>query len=44
LEGNVVVAGAGEWLEIWNPEQFEAEMAAVARWQEKRAASEEAES
>ena len=30
LEGSVVVAGAGEWLEIWNPGQFEAEMAAVS--------------
>lgn len=29
LEGNVVVAGAGEWLEVWNPERFEAEMAVV---------------
>ena len=29
LEGSVVVAGAGEWLEIWNPEQFESEMTAV---------------
>ncbi len=30
LEGSVVVAGAGEWLEIWNPEQFDAEMAMVS--------------
>ncbi len=29
LDGNVVVVGAGEWLEIWNPERFEAEMAVV---------------
>jgi MraZ protein len=29
LDGNVVVAGSGEWLEIWNPERFEAEMAVV---------------
>lgn len=29
LEGNVVVAGAGEWLEIWSPDRFEAEMAVV---------------
>lgn len=29
LEGNVVVVGAGECLEIWNPERFEAEMATV---------------
>ena len=30
LEGTVVVAGAGEWLEIWNPEQFDAEMTKVS--------------
>jgi MraZ protein len=35
LEGNVIIAGAGEWLEIWNPEQFEAEMAAADRWQNR---------
>jgi MraZ protein len=29
LDGNVVVVGAGEWLEVWNPERFEAEMAVV---------------
>ena len=29
LEGNVVVVGAGEWLEIWNPDRLEAEMAVV---------------
>jgi MraZ protein len=29
LDGNVLVVGAGEWLEIWNPERFEAEMAVV---------------
>ena len=29
LDGNVIVAGSGEWLEIWNPERFEAEMAVV---------------
>lgn len=39
LEGSVVVSGAGEWLELWNPEAFEAEMAAVARWQEQSGAS-----
>ena len=22
LEGNVIVAGAGEWLEIWHPQRF----------------------
>jgi MraZ protein len=27
LESNVVVAGAGEWLEIWDPQRFESEMA-----------------
>ena len=26
LEGNVVIAGVGEWLEIWNPELFEERM------------------
>ncbi len=29
LDGAVVVAGAGEWLEIWDPERFEAEMSAA---------------
>lgn len=29
LESSVVVVGAGEWLEIWSPERFEAEMAVV---------------
>ena len=29
LEGTVVVVGAGEWLELWNPERFEAEMSLV---------------
>jgi len=29
LEGSVVVVGAGEWLEIWNPERLEAEMTTV---------------
>ena len=29
LDGTVVVVGSGEWLEIWNPELFEAEMAVV---------------
>lgn len=27
LESNVIVVGAGEWLEIWHPERFESEMA-----------------
>lgn len=35
LEGNVVISGAGEWLEIWNPQQFQAEMSAVERWQNR---------
>ena len=26
LDGNVVVSGAGEWLEIWSPERFESAM------------------
>ena len=30
LDGAVVVAGAGEWLEIWNPERFEEEMTAAS--------------
>ena len=29
LEASVVIAGAGEWLEVWNPERFAAQMAAV---------------
>jgi MraZ protein len=29
LRGTVVVVGAGEWLEIWDPERFETEMALV---------------
>ena len=29
LDGAVVVAGAGEWLEIWNPERFDSEMSAA---------------
>jgi MraZ protein len=29
LESNVIVVGAGEWLEIWSPQRFEAEMTAV---------------
>ncbi len=33
LEGNVVVAAAGEWLEIWNPDRFEEEMAVPSRRQ-----------
>jgi MraZ protein len=26
LEGNAIVAGTGEWLEIWNPKRFEERM------------------
>lgn len=34
LEGTAVVAGNGDWLEIWQPEQFEARMALVEeQWQ-----------
>ena len=29
LEGNAVIVGAGEWLEIWNPERFQAQMSVV---------------
>ena len=29
LEGNVVIVGAGEWLEIWSPERFQAQMSVV---------------
>lgn len=29
LDGAVVVVGAGEWLEVWNPAQLEAQMTAV---------------
>ena len=35
LEGNVIIAGAGEWLEVWNPEQFETEMTEAERWQNR---------
>lgn len=42
LEGNVVVVGAGEWLEIWSPERLDAEMAAVGRQEESAAGSMEA--
>lgn len=31
LEGTVLVVGAGEWLEIWDPKRFETEMAAADR-------------
>jgi MraZ protein len=26
LESNVVMIGAGEWMNIWSPERFDAEM------------------
>jgi MraZ protein len=42
LEGNVVISGAGEWLGIWNPEQFEVEMAEAERWQTRKASEDEA--
>jgi MraZ protein len=29
LESNVLVVGTGEWLEIWAPERFQTQMAAV---------------
>jgi len=29
LEGDVLIVGAGEWLEIWSPGRFASEMAAV---------------
>lgn len=29
LEGSVVIIGAGEWLEIWDPERLDAAMAVV---------------
>ncbi len=35
LEGNVIISGAGEWLEIWSPQQFETEMAEAERWQNR---------
>jgi MraZ protein len=29
LDANVLISGAGEWLEIWNPDDFEAGMSAT---------------
>lgn len=29
LDGNVVVVGAGEWLEIWDPDELDTQMASV---------------
>ena len=40
LEGNVVISGAGEWLGIWNPQQFELEIARAERWQNRPSAEE----
>jgi MraZ protein len=37
LEGNVIISGAGEWLEIWSPQFFEAEMAEAERYQNREA-------
>lgn len=34
LESSVIVAGAGEWIEVWNPDRFEREMSEAARSQE----------
>ncbi len=31
LQGTVIVAGAGEWLEIWSPEAFTTEMTEALR-------------
>lgn len=41
LEGNVIISGAGEWLEIWSLEEFEREMAEASRWQDRRSAGAE---
>jgi DNA-binding transcriptional regulator/RsmH inhibitor MraZ len=41
LEGNVIISGAGEWLEIWSPEQFDAEMTAAERWQNRSSSEDE---
>ncbi len=35
LENNVIISGAGEWLEIWSPQQFETKMAEAERWQNR---------
>ena len=40
LEGSVVVAGAGEWLEIWSPERFDAEMDVAGSQQDGAAPAE----
>ncbi len=40
LDGNVIISGAGEWLGIWNPEQFEGEMARAERWQNRASSAE----
>jgi len=41
LQGSVIVAGAGEWLEIWSPDAFTTEMAEALR---REAASESSKS
>jgi DNA-binding transcriptional regulator/RsmH inhibitor MraZ len=35
LESDVIISGAGEWLEIWDPQQFASEMAEADRWQNR---------
>jgi MraZ protein len=35
LEGDVIISGAGEWLEIWDPQQFSSEMTEADRWQNR---------
>ena len=35
LEADVVISGAGEWLEVWDPQQFASEMAEAERWQNR---------
>ncbi len=35
LESNVIVAGAGEWLEIWDPQRFQGEMTEAERFQNR---------
>ena len=42
LEGAVIVAGAGEWLEIWNPERFDGEMSAAEAASEEQTTGQDA--
>ena len=35
LDADVIISGAGEWLEIWDPQQFASEMAEADRWQNR---------